>query len=49
MLAVRKRYVGFVYGYDMKSANLKMHNDFRDMCGKNEFFTVSFRFCNVQN
>ena len=31
-------FVDFVYSYDMKSANLEMHNDFIAMCGKSEFF-----------
>ena len=31
-------FVDFVYSYDMKSANLEMHNGFIAMCGKGEVF-----------
>ena len=49
MLAVRRRYVDFVYGYDMKSANLKMHNDLRPMSGENDFLKRSFQFCDLRS
>ena len=49
MLAVRKRYVDIVYGYDMKSANPKMHDALRPMSGKIDFLKISFQFCDLRS